>query len=87
MISKGIQASNATKYQQRLEQRAELEYNAMNERESVSAKDPLCAHNLSQDQLNDFLGQITRFSNIKQVCLVKKAAGILATSSMLCNGF
>lgn len=79
--------SNAAKYQQRLEQRAELEYNAMNERESVSAKDPLCAHNLSRDQLNDFLGQITRFSNIKQVCLVKKQMTFLPHLPCYVMGF
>lgn len=68
----------AEKYQQLFEARTELEYNAMKERESVSAKDQFIAHELSQDQVDDLLAQLREFSNIKKVFLVRKQTSFLS---------
>ena len=69
--------AEATRYQQLLNERADLESKALAEREHISAADPLIAHALTTEQLADFLAEIQDFSNIKQVWLVKKQTEFL----------
>jgi Zn-dependent protease with chaperone function len=69
--------AKAEKYQQLLTERADLEYKALTEREHIGVSDPLIAHGLTQEQLADFSAQIQRFSNIKQVWLIKKKTQFL----------
>ena len=69
--------AQAAKYQQQLENRAVLERNAVAERESVAPSDQFIAHDLSQEQLADFLAQLRKFSNIKAAFLVRKQTAFL----------
>ena len=83
---KGDTARTA-KYQQRLQDRIELEHQALSEREQVMLKDNFIQHGLTDDALNALLQQLRKYSNIQQVFLVRKEVKYLTHLPCYVLGF
>ena len=77
----------ADKYQQLLLDRVELEQNAMQEREQVTARDQFIPHALTDIELEALLSQLKAYSNIKKVYLVRKQTQYLAHVPCYVLGF
>lgn len=64
--------AQATHFRQMLEQRVEIEMKAAQERETISSNDKFMSHGLAQDELNQLLSKLEKFSSIQKMWLVRK---------------
>lgn len=74
-------------YRQFLEQRVELEMNAVAERQTVSSNDTFMPHGLADQEIEQLLVQLKQFSLIKKAWLVRKHTLYLAQLPCYVLGF